>query len=67
MKISGRLAEHSIVRLPRSFTAMGIDIPAGTEGVIVDIYPSRGAYEVEVSLVPALTITVSLDDEGRDE
>ena len=53
-----RFAAHSLVRLRRAFTAARIDIPAGTEGVIVDSYPSRDAYEVEVSLAPALTVTV---------
>lgn len=54
--------EHSMVRTRRDLKGMGHTVPSGSEGVIVDVYPSRNAYEVEFSLAPALTVTASEED-----
>jgi len=62
---SDTFPEHSIVRTRRDLSETGVAIPMGSEGVVVDVYPSSTAYEIEFSLEPALTFTISRDDLER--
>ena len=52
------MPEHSLVKVSRQLSSNGHVVPAGSIGVIVDIYRNGEAYEVEFDIAPALTLTV---------
>ena len=52
------IPEHSLVKVSRQLSSNGYVVPAGSIGVIVDIYHDGEAYEVEFDIAPALTLTV---------
>ncbi|MBV9995468.1 MAG: DEAD/DEAH box helicase family protein [Caulobacteraceae bacterium] len=50
--------EHQLVRTKQALEGGGVAIPAGTVGVIVDVYGRGDAYEVEFDREPALVLTL---------
>ena len=54
--------EHQRVRTRESLRSDGHDIPAGTLGVVVDVYGDGHAYEVEFSVEPAFVLTLDSAD-----
>ena len=52
------IPEHSLVKVSRQLSSNSDVVPAGSIGVIVDIYRDGEAYEVEFDIAPALTLTV---------
>ena len=58
LDIPAPIPEHSLVKVSRQLSSNGHVVPAGSVGVIVDIYRNGEAYEVEFDIAPALTLTV---------
>ncbi|MBR1199326.1 type I restriction endonuclease subunit R [Bradyrhizobium sp. AUGA SZCCT0158] len=53
--------EHQLVKTRRALQGEGVEIPAGTVGVVVDVYGDGDAYEVEFQQKPALVLTLDGD------
>jgi type I restriction enzyme R subunit len=53
--------EHQLVKTTRALHGPGADVPAGTLGVVVDVYGEGEAYEVEFQEQPGLVLTLDRD------